>query len=155
MVVCTNNSNQSLTIYRKSPNYFVLGMSTFIGSLAGALYASAVQKQMNLFPKSVLYLGALSGFGFLHQSLAYKNRNKPLLIIDEKGLWYDGIWFKRNIFLRWDDIKSITWNETSSGFISFDSMTIWSRLHFPFIITTWNLDIDPEELWKTIKIFYP
>ncbi len=172
MTANADDHTYELKIYRKVPNYLILGLSTFIGGISGALLASLVSLKKpavaaviahtnpSLYRdyRKVMYLigflGTSAGFGFLHQMFAYKNKDKPVLIINEKGIWYDGVWFKRNIFCAWDDIKHIAWNKTSSGFLSIDSMDIWSRSHFPFIITTWDLDIDPKKLWNVIKKFY-
>ncbi len=147
-------------IYRKFPNYKMLALGSFLLSIEGflggiTLYAS-LKKGIKTDTKhlmTLLMVGGLAAWPFLNQLSNYKKRKKPVLIINEKGLWYDGIWFKRNIFWSWSDIKNITWQVQESGFISMDYFTIRSHSHFPFIINAWNLDMPAKEIWEHINYF--
>lgn len=155
MSVHADNDGMELKVYRKFPNRMLLGSSTLLAGISTAALVVAPKAKDPFIYYMTGSIGAvMAALGFLHQRDAYNHKDKPILIINEKGIWYDGIWFKRNIFLAWDDIKNITWNRTSSGFFYFDSLVIQSHSHFPLTIMASEIDIDIKELWDMIQNFY-
>ncbi len=142
--IATSNTLQEIKFYRLFPNYPLI---IFAVLMLLVVLSYCIQSLLS----SLIFAGLILLLIFMHQGYAYKNRKKPMIIVNAKGFWYAGLLYRRPIFFSWATIRKISY---CNGYKSGEFVLIYTASFFPKYIGLSGLNASHHELRKAIDAFY-